>query len=161
MRTLAALAIVCLVGCAEVAPYSNARWGFATSFPYSVKEKERGGGLALTSSNPSDTISYLVSVLPLDDATLKQGPARILADAIDATLRETGGKLISTSDVTLDGFSGKQFEIRTDGMIATCRLYLVGDRLYLPMLIAAAYATPPMDAATFLAAFKLLDPPKR
>jgi hypothetical protein len=44
-------------------------------------------------------------------------------------------------------------------MLAECRIYLVGERMYLPMVVAARGVSLPMTVDAFHAAFKLIDPP--
>jgi hypothetical protein len=162
MRLLLAIAVASLSACALPAgPYSNTRWGFASRFPYSINEKSGPGeGITVSAANDADTIAYMLSVFPISGATLaRKGPDRALEDAVRGAVDNVHGTLLSKRDITLAGFPGKQFEIVAKGMLAECRLYLVGERMYLPMVIAAHDVSLPMTVDAFHAAFTLIDPP--
>ena len=141
----------------EAKPYKNATWGFSAVFPYSVKESPgENGGITISSSNAEDTIAYMISVFPLADEVLKRkGQDKILEDAVQGAVTNVKGTLLSKTNIKIDGFPGRQFDVKSEQFVAKCRIYLVGNRMYLPMVIAGPGLPLPIEASAFHAQFKL------
>ena len=107
MRLFLAIAVASLSACALPAgPYSNTRWGFASTFPYSINEKsDPGDGITVSAANDADTIAYMLSVFPISGATLaRKGPDRALEDAVRGAVDNVHGALLSKRDITFAGF---------------------------------------------------------
>lgn len=138
--------------------YENATWGVSAMFPYTAKESPgEAGGITISAANPEDTIAYMLSIFPIADEVLKRKPKnKILEDAVQGAVDNVKGTLLSKSDIEIDGFPGKQFDIKSDQFIAKCRIYLVKNRMYLPMVIAQPTLKLPLEADAFHAAFKLI-----
>jgi hypothetical protein len=141
----------------SVKPYSNATWGFSAIFPYAIKEQPgENGGITISSANAEDTIAYMLSVFPIADEVLKvKAKDKILEDAVKGAVDNVKGTLLLKTNIQISGFPGKQFDIKSDQFVAKCRIYLVGNRMYLPMVIAAPSLNLPITAEAFHAAFKL------
>ena len=143
----------------SVKTYSNVQWGFSASFPYTIKESPgENGGITISAANPEDTIAYMLSVFPIADEVLRlKKQDKILEDAVKGAVDNVNGTLLSKSDIKIDGFPGKQFDIKSDQFVAKCRIYLVGKRMYLPMVIATPTLTLPLPLSSeaFHASFKL------
>ncbi len=138
--------------------YENKTWNFSAVFPYTIKESPgENGGLTVSAANPEDTIAYMLSVFPLSDEVLKRkAKDKILEDAVQGAVDNVKGTLLSKSVISIDGFPGRQFDIKSDQFIAKCRIYLVGNRMYLPMVIANPTLKLPIESNDFHANFKLL-----
>ncbi len=138
--------------------YENTKWGFSAIFPYAIKESDgENGGITVSSANAEDTIAYMLSVFPLADEVLKRkAKDKILEDAVQGAVDNVKGTLLSKTVISIDGFPGRQFDIKSDQFIAKCRIYLVGNRMYLPMVIANPALKLPIESNDFHANFKLI-----
>jgi hypothetical protein len=138
--------------------YENKEWNFSAIFPYTIKESPgENGGLTVSAANPEDTIAYMLSVFPLADEVLKRkSQDKILEDAVQGAVDNVKGTLLSKSVISIDGYPGRQFDIKSDQFIAKCRIYLVKNRMYLPMVIANPSLKLPIESNDFHANFKLL-----
>ncbi len=143
----------------EPKPYTNKEWNFSAVFPYAVKEQpgpEGGQGITVASANAEDTIAYMISVFTISDDVLAKKPqGKILADAVEGANDNVKGKLLRSVDIKLGPYPGKAFDIQSDAFIATCRIYLVGNRMYLPMVIAKPELKLPISAPAVHDAFKV------
>ena len=158
---VASLSLIACGGAVTITPYVSQKWGFSTAFPYAVNERVRGDKLTLSAPNSNDTSSYMVSVFSVSDGVLaRKTPDKVLSDAVAGAVSNAHGELISVGDIVLDKFPGKAFVVRGDQFIARCRIYLVGTRVYLLMVIGLPYSSFPMDPEAFLTAFKLAETPK-
>jgi hypothetical protein len=145
-------------------PFTSKKLGFSAAFPYTPKEtpNETGDGGTVASGNPEDTIAYMISVFTVSDDVLKKKPtAKILADAVRGAADNAKGTLKSQTDIKLAGYPGKAFVIDGEQFNADCRIYLVGNRVFLPMVISQPGLALPMTANAFHEAFKVEYKPAR
>jgi len=158
--TLPTLAVAQAPAPAPGVRFTNVKYGFSATFPYDLKEEEKKDGeITLTAGNPEDTIAYMFSVFTVSDEVLKRKPvAKILDDAVGGAVENVKGKLVAKTDIKIDGFPGKAFDIKSDQYMARCRIYLVGNRMYLPMVIFQPDLKLPLDPAAFHSSFKLINP---
>ena len=142
--------------------FTNVKYGFSAVFPYDLKEEEKKDGeIMLAAGNPEDTIAYMLSIFTISDEVLKRKPVpKILDDAVGGAVENVKGTLVAKSDITIDGFPGKAFDIKSEQFMARCRIYLVGKRMYLPMVIFQPDLKLPIEPAAFHSSFKLINPPK-
>jgi len=165
MSRIAALALaVALVSPAlaqaqvpKVRPYTSAKWGFTAQFPWEPKEQPQGAGITVAAGNVEDTIAYMISATPIDAEVLKQKTIpRILDDAVKGAVDNVHGTVLEQRDVRIAGYPGREVVISGEGFKAHCRVYIVKDRMYLPMVIYKPELKLPMAADAFHAAFQLI-----
>jgi hypothetical protein len=143
-----------------VKKYENATWNVGAIFPYEVKESPgENGGITISAANAEDTIAYMLSIFPLADEVLKRkSQDKILEDAVQGAVDNVKGTLLSKTNIKINGYPGRQFDIKSDAFVAKCRIYLVKNRMYLPMVIAQPTLKLPIEADAFHNAFRLLNP---
>jgi hypothetical protein len=147
----------------ETKPYTNETWGFTAEFPkaYPIKEAPNSfDGLTVSASSSNDSIAYMISTFTITNQALAQRTSdRILEDAVAGALSNVKGTLTYKSVISLHGYPGRAFNVKTDSFIAICRIYLIGNRVYLPMVIYvpnandAALSVLPMTVEAFHQAF--------
>ncbi len=165
MPRLAALALAlvsyALPAAAEAPPlktYASERWGFTALFPWQPKESapQQGEGVTVSSGNPEDTIAYMISVTPIAPEIIrKKGIPKILDDAVKGAVDNVHGTVLEQHDVKIDGYPGREVVISGGGFLANCRVYIVRERMYLPMVIYQPSLVLPVSPAAFHAGFRL------
>lgn len=149
-----ALATTALAGVPK--PYASDKWGFVATFPYEVKEAPTDTGVNFSSSNASDTVSYMLGIVILGDATMKaKSSSQILEDAVRGSVQELkGAMVVSNTGIALDGYPGRECVVAADQFAVKYRMYLVLNRVYILMEIVGKGATPPLASGAFLDSFR-------
>lgn len=108
-----------------------------------------------------DRFSYAYLVMTSDMPTprkLKDDEIRqVLNDARDGALGQTKGKLVKETEITIDGYIGKEIEITAPEVkgMARNRMYWVDGRLYQVMVVGPKSTIHSDDTEKFYASFKL------
>jgi hypothetical protein len=74
-------------------------------------------------------------------------------EAIAAALK---GRLVSSSDVTVDGHPGREYQVQRDRAVTTLRAFVVGRRLYQLMVTSSTGDNGDGQRGRFMASFRLL-----
>lgn len=139
-------------------------FGFSAEFPGPVGPPDRGApvqaGWAL--SLDGDTTAYLIGVVEIAQERLRTAsPAQLLDDAVKGGLdRVPGGVIVGQSDVTLDGYPGREALINAPSqlspLIMRSRLFIVGKRMYILTAVASPAGIDPAEVDRFLTSFTLI-----
>jgi hypothetical protein len=145
---------------AEVKVVRFDKLGFEARFPYTAKASSSEDGDLVSASNDGDTIAYMVSVFSLPDEVLKaKPPAQILEDAMAGAAKNVNGTIKTKSPTKLGKQTGMLFVVETAEFVADCRIYLVGHRIYLPMVVYQPKLTLPLGPDAFHTSLKLFGKP--
>jgi hypothetical protein len=180
-RFIAGVAIVCIAAAAQLqspsAPAPSAQtpgWksysypadGFSASFPSQPELQTQNvptsaGTFELRAYLANDGGSALyIGVCDYGSATSKADPDSILNGARDGAVQNVKGKLISSKKITLGENPGMTYEIDSQLLHFTGRMYLVGTVLY-QTVAAAPLGKPYASTSKFLDSFQLIaGPPK-
>ncbi len=106
------------------------------------------------------TSAYLATFSDYPDVMSKADPAKVLDGAMNGAVTNVSGKILSSSDITINGNPGKEFSAEGkitnpgDGSVRG-RIYLVKTRLYQLIVVGLKDQIPTADADRYLQSFKL------
>ena len=81
---------------------------------------------------------------------------RAAMQRMEALPRALKGRLLSKSDVSVEGHRGREFEVQRQKGITTLRVFIVGQRLYQLIVTSPTEAVGADGRARFMGSFKLL-----
>lgn len=113
--------------------------------------------------------AYMVSVGDFPSGTVKEGSEeKILDGSRDGIVNQLKGKVLEEKKIQLDGkYLGRELRVEAPGIgeatddnptpvgLCRCRLFLVGDRLYQIVVVAAEKVANSAETTAFLESFKL------
>jgi hypothetical protein len=129
--------------------------------PETVQREVKVGGVALMMSMTSvhrEGMAFGAAYADIPRANARD--AELLAAARDALVRNIGGRIASTREVTIDGAAGQEF--RADGMagghpMRLAARVLIGDtRFYQVAYVGRTGSLPEADVNVFLGSFRLV-----
>jgi hypothetical protein len=147
---------------------------FSIRFPYQPKSETRINKTVLGEMKDTrityhpdyteldDNIEYGIGYFELNDSILtkiKTIPTfDIFRIAIDESVRNSDGQLLSERKIKLDGFPGREIKTKSKTGIATskCRMYFVNKRMYMMLVITRKEKNLNNSINKFLNSFKLL-----
>ena len=94
-------------------------------------------------------VAYVDIPTPVDEP-------RAAMHRMEALPRALKGRLLSKSDVSVEGHCGREFKVQRQNGITTLRVFIVGQRLYQLIVTSPAEAVGAEGRARFMGSFKLL-----
>ncbi len=79
----------------------------------------------------------------------------VIENLRDGLAEGVEGKVVSERQITLNGHAGREFRMKSDGLQAIARVYLVGSRVYILNLMTAAGDVSQKDANEFFDSLKV------
>jgi hypothetical protein len=146
--------------------FKSTEENFTISLPREPKQERTTGRSPLGNGHhiyslDSGDVSFTVSISVIDPPLTKPKDIKQTFDfARDMVAMVTAGKLREDSDISLDGFPGRQIRIEKGKQIWTLRAYLVKQRLYQLMTTEPKGKDTHPSVAKFFESFKLLQPPQ-
>jgi hypothetical protein len=144
--------------------YSYAADGFSASFPsepalqkQSVPTDAGTFELRAYVANDGDSALY-IGVCDYGSTASNTDPDAILNGARDGAVENVKGRLVSTKKITFGVYPGLNYEIESDSLHFSGRMYLVGSVLY-QVVAAAPAAKPYASSSKFLDSFQLIPRP--
>lgn len=142
----------------------SAEFGFSIDMPAPVGPPSRGAPAhaGWTLSLDGDTTAYLIGVVEIAETRLRTvSPAELLDNAVKGGLdRVPGGVIVGQSDVTLDGYPGRETLIEAPSqpspLIMRTRMFIVGKWLYILTAVATPSSVDPAEVDRFLRSFALI-----
>lgn len=178
MKTKTMLLLVCallLAACGGATGGSSSAWkdfasdkgNFRISVPDTPKESSQSVDTAAGKINLTiytaqvGSSAYLVSYSDYpEDMMSAADPLKVLDGAMNGAITNFGGKLLTSSDITLNDNPGKEFS--ADGKVVNAgdgnlrgRIYLVKNRLYQIIVVGPKDKTVEADVVKYLQSFKL------
>ena len=174
MKTRNIVMIVCvllLAACSGTSPewkdFASEKGKFSIGMPATPKESSQSvdtaaGKIDLTMFTAQlGSAAYLVSYSDYPEEMMNSAdPLKVLDGALDGSVTNFSGKVLSSTDITLDGNPGKEFNAEGkvtnpgDGSLRG-RIYLVKNRLYQIIVVGLKDKTPATDIDKYLQSFKL------
>lgn len=83
---------------------------------------------------------------------------KFLSRAAESAITSAGGTVTGNTAISLDGSPGREVTGEVKGFSYRCRVYLVGERLYLLIIWLPPNKTDSENAAKFFESFKIIGP---
>ena len=169
--SLLTIAVVVLAACGGAATdwkdFSSAKGNFTITMPSVPKESSQSvdtaaGKVDLTMfTSQVGTSAYLVSFSDYPEEVMNTAdPLKVLDGAMNGSVTNFGGTVLTSKDITIDNNPGKEFT--ADGKVSapgdgslSGRIYLVKNRLYQVIVVGLKDKTVVSDIDKYLQSFKL------
>ncbi len=146
--------------------FKSTEENFTISLPSEPKQERTAGKSPLGNGHhiyslEANDVSFTISNSVIEDPpTQPKDIKRTLDLARDLVAMVTNGKLLSDTDISIDGFPGRFVRIEKDKKIWTLRAYLVKQRMYQLMTTEPKAKEANSSVARFFESFKLLHSPE-
>jgi hypothetical protein len=146
--------------------FKSTEENFTISLPSEPKQERTAGRSPLGNGHhiyslETNAVSFTVSYSVLDNApTQPKDIKRTLDMARDLVAMVTNGKLLTDTDISIDGYPGRLVKIEKDKRIWTVHAYLVKERMYQLMTTEPKAKEQNASVAKFFESFHLLRAPE-
>ena len=146
--------------------FKSTEENFTISLPSEPKQERTAGRSPLGNGHhiyslETNGVSFTISNSVIEDPPMQPKDIKRTLDlARDLVAMVTNGKLLTDTDISIDGFPGRLVRIEKEKKIWTLRAYLVKQRMYELMTTEPKAKEVNPSVAKFFESFKLLHSPE-